>query len=391
MVSAQSRQELFRFIGRSVMPNTNRVYDKCWQQWTSFLKSEVNEGDPFVRSARDEEKAALVAIMMLRRHELGLRDRQATSFTAAIRLRFSQQGLSTEFLNSPVVATARAACKSTPEELWERRDNSAAASVKLPVCESILVDMKARLWTGCGWEGADMRDRMTYIGCMWAFEMGARVSEYTTPEPGGVDHCVRVDDLAFVAVLPSGTQSLRGSALTGLGMVDSVVWRSNVVECRATAVTAKGKKLVKPKIVRRRSAEESRFLDDLMDFIVHSGSTGKDELFSYRCDTSAHVKLRSRDVREALKGACEENGLDPNYFSSHSLRKGAITEMRSLGASEDDRRDRGNYAPNSQVMNLTYDYSAGIGPLASNSLVGGYKPTIKDVRRLIPTARRFEG
>ena len=65
--------------------------------------------------------------------------------------------------------------------------------------------------------------------------------------------------------------------------------------------------------------------------------------------------------------------------------------MRSLGASEDDRRDRGNYAPNSQVMNLTYDYSAGIGPLASNSVVGGYKPTIKDVRRLIPTARRFEG
>ena len=328
MVSAQSRQELFLFIGKSVMPNTNRVYDKCWQQWTSFLKSEVNEGDPFVRSAGDEEKAALVAIMMLRRHEQGLRDKQATSFTAAIRLRFSQQGLSTEFLNSPVVATARAACKSTPEELRERRDKSAAASVKLPVCESILVDMKARLWTGRGWEGADMRDRMTYIGCMWAFEMGARVSEYTTPEPGGVDHCVRVDDLTFVAVLPSDTQSLRGSALTGLGMVDSVVWRSNVMECRATAVTAKGKKLVKPKIVRRRSAEESRFLDDLMDFIVHSGSTGKDELFSYRCDTSADVKLRSRDVREALKGVCEENGLDPNYSSSHSLTKRAISEMR---------------------------------------------------------------
>ena len=103
------------------------------------------------------------------------------------------------------------------------------------------------------------------------------------------------------------------------------------------------------------------------------------------------MRLRSKDVREALKRACEENGLDPNYFSSHSLRKGAITEMRSLGASEDDRRDRGNYAPNSQVMNSTYDYGAGIGPLASNSLVGGHKPTVEDVRRLIPPARRVEG
>ena len=53
--------------------------------------------------------------------------------------------------------------------------------------------------------------------------------------------------------------------------------------------------------------------------------------------------------------------------------------MRSLGASEDDRRDRGNYAPNCQVMNVTYDYGTGIGPLTSNSLVGGHKPTVEDV------------
>ena len=102
-------------------------------------------------------------------------------------------------------------------------------------------------------------------------------------------------------------------------------------------------------------------------------------------------KLRSRDVREALKNACEENGLDPDYFSSHSLQKGAITEMRCLGTSEEDRRDRGNYVANSQVMNLTYDYGAGIGPLASNSLVDGHKPTVEDVRRLISPARRVEG
>ena len=374
----------------SVLPNTNRVYDKSWEQWTSFLKSEVDEDDPFVRSAGAEEKASLVGVMMLRRHEQGLRDKQATSFTAAIRIRFSQQGLSTEFLNSPVIATARAACKLKPEELREMRDRGAAASVKLPICESILVDMKSRMWTGRGWTGADMRDRMIYIGCMWAFEMGARVSEYTTPEPGGVDHCIRVDDLTLIAVYPSGTRSIYGSELVGLGLADGLAGRPNVVECRATGVTSKGKRVVKPKIIRRRSAEESRFLDDLLDFMAHCGNTGKDELFSFRCEASAHVKLRSRDVREALKSVCVENGLDPDYFSSHSLRKGAITEMRALGASEDDRRDRGNYAPNSQVMNVTYDYGAGIGPLASNSLTGGHKPTVEDVRRLIPPVRRME-
>ena len=196
--------------------------------------------------------------------------------------------------------------------------------------------------------------------------------------------------MIFVAVSPNGSRSFYGSRLAEVEPADGTR-RPTVVECRATAVTAKGKKLVKPKIIGRRSAEEGAFLDDLVDFMLHSGSTGKDELFSVRVGASPCVKLRSRDIREALKDTCETNGLDRNYFSSHSLRKGAITEMRSLGASEDDRRDRGNYAPNSQVMNITYDYGTGIGPLASNSLVGGHKPTIEDLRRLIPPAREVEG
>ena len=390
-MSIQSRRDLSRFIGRSVLPSTNRVYDKGWAQWIKFIKSEVDEDDPFVGEAREDEKASLVGLMMLRRHEQGLRGKQATSFTAAIRMRFAQQGFSTGFLDSAVIATARAACKLTPEELREKKDSGPAVSVKLPICGGLLVDMKLRMWAGRGWTGADMRSRMTYIGCMWGFEMGARVSEFTTPEPGKVNHCIRVDDLIFIAVSPSGTRSLYGSELTGVWAADGVVGRPNVIECRATAVTAKGKRLVKPKIIGRRSVEESVLLDDLMEFMVHSRSTGRDELFSFRCEGSAHVKLRSKEVREALKDVCDENDLDPDYFSSHSLRKGTITEMRSLGASEDDRRDRGNYAPNSQVMNITYDYGAGIGPLASNGLVGGHKPTIEDLRRLIPPARRIEG
>ena len=61
--------------------------------------------------------------------------------------------------------------------------------------------------------------------------------------------------------------------------------------------------------------------------------------------------------------------------------------MRASGATEDDRRDRGNYAPGSQVMNQTYDYATGLGPLAANSLPGGYQPSIADVQRLLPAKR----
>lgn len=61
--------------------------------------------------------------------------------------------------------------------------------------------------------------------------------------------------------------------------------------------------------------------------------------------------------------------------------------MRANGASEDDQRDRGNYASGSQVMHSTYDYATGLGPLASNSLPGAQLPAITDIQRILPASR----
>ena len=64
-----------------------------------------------------------------------------------------------------------------------------------------------------------------------------------------------------------------------------------------------------------------------------------------------------------------------------------MTNMRANSATEDDRRDRGNYAPGSQVMHSTYDYATGHGPLASNGLPGAQQPTITDIQRILPVSR----
>ena len=104
-----------------------------------------------------------------------------TAFTAGIRMRFAQETLSTAFLDSAVIATSRTSCKLKPAELRERRNSGGSKSAKLPVCESILTDMRAELWAGRTWDDRDIQSRMVYLGCMWSFEMGARVSEYTQP------------------------------------------------------------------------------------------------------------------------------------------------------------------------------------------------------------------
>jgi hypothetical protein len=98
--------------------------------------------------------------------------------------------------------------------------------------------------------------------------------------------------------------------------------------------------------------------------------------------------LTARSVRDEMKDIASRNGLPPNYFSAHSPRKGSITHMRSQGATEDDRRDRGSYAAGSQVIHTTDDYATGLWPLASNNLEGGREPTLADVKRLIPARRR---
>lgn len=356
--------------------------------WKEFLKSEVNGDDPFLRSLSEAEKSSLVGLMMLRRHQAGQRGKAATAFTAGIRMRFAQETLSTTFLDSVVIATTRSSCRLKPTELRERRNSGGSTHVKLPVCEDILTDMRNHLWVGRGWNDLDLSSRMTYLGCMWGFEMGARVSEYTRPEPGAVDHCVRVNDLTFTVVIDGEAKNVIGSELPATGLLRTPAGKRQVVECRMLAASSKAKVAVKPKLLGRRSPEESEFLGDLMDFLAHSGATGNEELLSFRRADGNLTALRARSVRDELKTTCKRNGLPPDYFSSHSLRKGAITQMRSLGSSEDDRRDRGNYAPGSQVMNNTYDYATGMGPLAANSLAGGHKPDLSDLKRLIPVSRR---
>lgn len=388
ILSRQSKQDLAQFLGGSVLPGTNRVYEGHWTMWKDFLKLEVNREDPFLPGMEDGEKSALVALLMLRRHQAGHRGKRATSFTAGVRMRFAQETLPTTFLDSAVISTARSACKLSTAELRTRRNGGIASSVKLPASEDLLVHMRGRLWDGLSWCDVDMQKRMTYLGSMWAFEMGARVSEYTRPEPGNEDHCVRTDDLSFTVETDGCARSVVGSALAALGLVRGAQGPTKVLECRVLAASSKGKIPVKPKYLGRRSPAESQFLDDLIEFMVRSGTRGTEELLSYRQSSGRRIPLSGSAVREELKNTCRLHGLPPDLFSSHSLRKGTITHMRARGTTEDDRRDRGNYSAGSQVMNMTYDYATGLGPLAANSLTGGYMPTVEDVRRLIPATRQ---
>jgi hypothetical protein len=387
-MSSESRQELSTFISKSVLPQTSQVYSKDFAAWQEFVKVETGSDDPFLTGVADDDRASLVCLMMLRRHQSGKRGKAATAFTAAIRLTFARMMLSTTFLDSAIIATARTSCLMKPDELRAKKDKGHPVSVKLPVCQDMLFDMKQRLVREGDFTDEGMRGRATALGATFGYEMAGRIGEYTHSERNQVNHCVRVDDVTFAVEVKGTINNIPGSGLADLKLVDSVEGRLAILECRVRAVTSKGKVVVKPKLIGRRSPEEATFLDDLASWLVHSGTTGKDELFSFRKRDGKIAVLTGRTIRDELKRTCEINKLPPDYFSSHSLRKGAITHMRAQGATEDDRRDRGNYSAGSNVRNSTYDYATGLGPLGSNSLEGGHRFDKSDLQRLLPPAKK---
>ena len=232
-----------------------------------------------------------------------------------------------------------------------------------------------------------MKLRMVYLACMWGYDLSARISEFTKPEKGAPDHCVRVHDLSFLIDRGDGPERILGG--------DDFFRRAQKVtnlihlvsECSVLPASSKGKVVIKPKIIGTRSQEERRFLLDIVIFLAHSGSVGSDQLFSFHSEKKEHVVLRARSVRDELKNTCKLNGLPEEMFSAHSLRKAAMSDMRALGASEDDRRDRGNYAATSTVMAESYEYATGPGPLACMAFVGGYLPTTEHLRRFLPPSR----
>ena len=105
--------------------------------------------------------------------------------------------MSTSFLDSNVLSAARSACNLTTEELRCKRNLGQATTAKSPICESMLVNLRARCWENKGWTYPDIDTRAIYIASMWGYDIDVRVSEYTWKEGKGALSAGCVSDLIF--------------------------------------------------------------------------------------------------------------------------------------------------------------------------------------------------
>ena len=123
--------------------------------------------------------------------------------------------------------------------------------------ENILDRMRDRLWVSAGWYLCGFDLKIVYVASMWAYDMDIRVSEYTEPEIGGQDHCVRAGDLQFELVC--GDRRRGGQELPP---------PATVLRCWVEAASQKTGSSLKIKLIGRRTSEEIRFLDNLTNWMT---------------------------------------------------------------------------------------------------------------------------
>ena len=144
------------FIAHSVTAATAKAYEGHWTKWCKFINEDLDSEDPLLGEWLEDDKSAIVCLFLQLRYDEGMRGKQATSVTAGIRLKFAAALRSTVFLDSAIVTAARTACRMTTKKLRARKDEGPNGSVKLPLCESLLKDLRAKLWAGRGWERRDI-------------------------------------------------------------------------------------------------------------------------------------------------------------------------------------------------------------------------------------------
>lgn len=141
-----------------------------------------------------------------------------------------------------------------------------------------------------------------------------------------------------------------------------------------------------PKHMARRSAIEEIVLNDLLQWMLHSGVKCDDELLSRYCSKDRKKTVIRKDVRNAIKDTELQMGLPPANFPNKSLRSGFSSHVIANGIGNDEMKRGGGWTVSSQVPNNHYTHQMrDRGALAlATSETGGQSLRLPEIRRMMP-------
>jgi hypothetical protein len=321
-----------------------------------------------------------------KRFDAGLREKQATGAGAAVRKHFQIKLLSTEWFDDPQLSEARRSCRRSAVEN-RAYARSGAGRDKKPIWYDLLAQVREELWEGKDFSHEHIDGKMIAINAMVSFELAIRKGEANLAAEASEDHTIRNEDLTFhlfdpVTINNEAVQAIRGGTI----WFRSYVKVDNVEECCVKGITHKTGLIRAGKRIQRRTAEEEELLEDLVEWVMYSGSGPEDPLFSRYTQFPGKPRMlkacTGKMVAKVIKEFVERAGLNPKEYAFHSLRKGCITQLNAFGVGLEEANARGNYARASVMVQTVYNQNdTGRGPSAASGSGVGRRMGVEDAQK----------
>ena len=363
------------FFARKVKAGTQVAYQAGFDKYAKWFLECYNSTDVYMEGAGTDEVRARIWVRygIYLYAVCGLRGAEIASSLGAVKHYFAVKLKDTKFLTADMVSTMlRCTGRTTAES--RRHAIERAEHAIYPLCDEILEAIREQLWVKTQWDWTGALQRMTFAAILLAIRRGFRVSNYVKVQPGKEDHCMRASDLIFhvrSAVEGGAADNVVASAMRGVDAKDVEGFTTKVY----TTKTGESKPTMVSQYTDRTTAEGDTLVDVLVECVQRTGVKEDDELFTaYRQCPSGKTGgvrttrrvLQRKDVVDSIKNGCKAAGMQPENFSSHSLRKKHATDNAVGGSSSGEGVDLNWAVPKggrggSRKYHYDYSQAAGIG------------------------------
>lgn len=356
---------LKEYLTKSVTAGTAQSYEPGIRRWKNYIATMSTTAitSEYLHNIESEDEKArrLVLYMAYLYMEHGLREEQIKRAITAVAYHFGANGESTAFFRLAIVERGKAAGARTLVEKVKHEEQRSTKTI-LPVCMDIVMEVRAKYWTAKSWDTKGTDSKAIWLVIALGFDSGPRIGNLTLKDgKNREDHCIRAGHLSFLVQQPPdmAIEKVKGGPTITNYLKSADVSSSMVLSVDMVYMTSKMHKKTRtyienPKVIARRTDEESMVLDDLLEWFKHSSVKEGDELLTrYSHEGKRKVVIR-KDVRNAIKEAVSGLGLPSEHFSTKSLRSGFSTHASANGMSGVDVNRRGGWVEGSNVPGQHY-------------------------------------
>ena len=355
------RDKARQFLNQGLAPLTQKRYKSALDHWFQF-RATLPPMMELWKAPIEIQRTAVVAWIRHMRVELKWGMSKINGCLAATRYHFLTQLADLDIWTDPVVQTARrAATRMIGREQLRR----GSINQKFPLPLDVL------LGTRNIYMNMDSVVSTTYIACCLAYHLMMRSSEFVVTSKDS-PHLITMSDVEFIISDRSGhipAVSLKSTPFTRItGVLIHIRSAKNDQQCRGF-IHALTNEVESPEL-------ERQIVRDLGTYVMRYGSMIPSDPFFRRYENGRGHSVRTTEVSWLIKDMMKRVGENPNNYSSHSLRKGGASTLKSKGESDENINHWGRWKPGSRA-NLVYTSSLrrSGGAMSSDTVTGPLRLT----------------